>query len=50
MQDEEIRNFLIEAGFQPIYKDSKDFAKTVQDATDRLEYLINEVGVEFVDD
>jgi tripartite-type tricarboxylate transporter receptor subunit TctC len=50
MQDEEIRNFLIEAGFQPIYKDSEDFAKTVQDATDRLEYLINEVGVEFVDD
>lgn len=50
LADPEIRTFLIEAGFQPVYNNSEDFAAVVKDAEDQLDYLVNELGVEFVDD
>ena len=50
LEDPEIRKFLIEAGFQPVYNNSENFAKVVKGAEEQLEYLVNELGVEFVDD
>lgn len=50
MQDPEIRNFLIDAGFQPVYLNAADFARTIEDAGKQLDYLINVLGIEFVDD
>lgn len=50
MENEEIRNFLIEAGFQPIYKDAEEFQVTIDEAEARLDYLVNDLGVEFIDD
>ncbi|MXI86100.1 tripartite tricarboxylate transporter substrate binding protein [Sphaerochaeta halotolerans] len=50
MQDETIRKFLIDAGYQPLYLDRNDFAKVITDAENQLEYLVNELGIEFVDD
>ncbi|MCP4401183.1 MAG: tripartite tricarboxylate transporter substrate binding protein [bacterium] len=50
LEDPEIRKFLIEAGFQPVYNNAENFAKVVKDAEEQLEYLVNELGVEFVDD
>jgi tripartite-type tricarboxylate transporter receptor subunit TctC len=50
LEDPEIRTFLIEAGFQPVYNNAEDFAGVVQDAEEQLDYLVNELGVEFVDD
>ena len=50
LEDPEIRSFLLGAGYQPLYSNSEDFAKVVADAEAQLDYLINELGVEFVDD
>jgi tripartite-type tricarboxylate transporter receptor subunit TctC len=50
MQDPEIRKFLIGAGFQPVYLNAKDFAQTIKDAENQLDYLVNVLGIEFVDD
>ena len=50
MQDPKIIDFLLKAGYQPMYNNSKDFAKVVAGAEAQLEYLVNELGVEFVDD
>jgi len=50
LDDPEIRKFLIEAGFQPVYNNAADFATVVKDAEEQLDYLVNELGVEFVDD
>lgn len=50
MADPEIQSFLINAGFQPTYSNSADFAKVVRGAEAQLEYLVNELGVEFIDD
>ena len=50
MEDPEIENFLIEAGFQPIYKNAEEFQETVDAAEARLDYLVNDLGVEFIDD
>jgi tripartite-type tricarboxylate transporter receptor subunit TctC len=50
MEDPEIRNFLVKAGFQPIYKNAKEFQVTVDEAEARLDYLVNELGVELIDD
>ena len=50
MDDPKIQKFLIEAGYQPTYSNSKDFAKVVKDAEAQLEYLVNDLGVEFIDD
>jgi tripartite-type tricarboxylate transporter receptor subunit TctC len=46
----EIRNFLIGAGFQPVYLNAEEFAKKIKDTEDSLDYLVNELGIEFVDD
>jgi tripartite-type tricarboxylate transporter receptor subunit TctC len=50
MEDPEIREFLINAGYQPVYLNSEDFAKVIADAEKQLDFLVNELGVEFVDD
>ncbi|MDC7230229.1 MAG: tripartite tricarboxylate transporter substrate binding protein [Sphaerochaetaceae bacterium] len=50
MQDETIRKFLIDAGYQPVYLDRNEFKTVIADAEKQLEFLVNELGVEFVDD
>ncbi len=50
MKDPEIREFLIGAGFQPVFAGQEDFARIVADAEAQLEYLVNDLGIEFVDD
>ena len=50
LQDPEIRNFLIGAGFQPVYLNAEEFAKKIKDTEDSLDYLVNELGIKFVDD
>ncbi len=50
LQDPEIRKFLLEAGYQPQYSNAEDFARVVSDAEAQLEYLVTELGIEFVDD
>ena len=50
MQDPEIRKFLIGAGFQPVYLNAADFAQVIKGAEDQLDYLVNVLGIEFVDD
>ncbi len=48
--DPEIQKFLIGAGFQPVFAGQTDFAKIIDDAEAQLEYLVNDLGFEFVDD
>ncbi|MBU8914098.1 MAG: tripartite tricarboxylate transporter substrate binding protein [Spirochaetales bacterium] len=48
--DPEIQDFLIGAGFQPVFAGQDEFAKIVDDAKAQLDYLVNELGLEFVDD
>jgi tripartite-type tricarboxylate transporter receptor subunit TctC len=50
LADTEIRNFLLGAGYQPLYSDRAAFAKVVASAEAQLDYLVNDLGVEFVDD
>lgn len=50
MQDPEIRDFLINAGFQPVYLNREEFAETVKAAEEQLDYLVNELGIKFIDD
>ncbi len=50
MQDETIRKFLIDAGYQPVYLNRNEFKTVIADAEKQLEFLVNELGVEFVDD
>lgn len=48
--DPQIQEFLLGAGFQPVFAGQNDFSVIVDDAEAQLEYLVNEVGIEFVDD
>ena len=48
--DPEINEFLLGAGFQPVFADREAFATIVRDAEAQLEYLVNDLGSEFVDD
>ncbi|MCG8478279.1 MAG: tripartite tricarboxylate transporter substrate binding protein [Spirochaetales bacterium] len=48
--DPEINEFLLGAGFQPVFADREAFATIVRDAEAQLEYLVNDLGIEFVDD
>ncbi len=48
--DPEIQKFLLGAGFQPVFAGQVEFAKIVDDAKDQLDYLVNDLGLEFVDD
>ena len=48
--DPEINEFLLGAGFQPVFADREAFAAIVRDAEAQLEYLVNDLGIEFVDD
>lgn len=50
MQDPKIVNFLLEAGFQPLFQTGEEFAVTVKNTEDTLNYLVYEIGIEFVDD
>lgn len=50
LADPAIRKFLLEAGYQPLYSDRYEFLKVVGDAEAQLQYLVNDLGVEFVDD
>ena len=48
--DPQIEQFLLGAGFQPVFSGQEEFAQIVRDAEDQLDYLVNELGIEFVDD
>ena len=48
--DPQIEQFLLGAGFQPVFAGQEEFAQIVRDAEDQLDYLVNELGIEFVDD
>jgi tripartite-type tricarboxylate transporter receptor subunit TctC len=50
MEDPKIRTFLLEAGYQPTYADHNEFKAVVDGAKQQLDYLVNDLGVEFVDD
>ncbi|HSV55782.1 MAG TPA: tripartite tricarboxylate transporter substrate binding protein [Magnetospirillaceae bacterium] len=50
MQDPGIRSFLIKAGYQPLYLDRTRFPAVIKSAEDQLNYLVNELGIKFVDD
>ncbi len=50
MQDPKIRKFLIDAGYQPVYLNAQDFAKVITDAENQLDYMVNELGITFIDD
>lgn len=50
MQDPSIRKFLIDAGYQPVYLNAEDFGKVIADAEKQLDYLVNELGITFIDD
>jgi tripartite-type tricarboxylate transporter receptor subunit TctC len=50
LQDETIRKFLIDAGYQPVYLNSTEFAQVIDSAEAQLDYLVNELGITFVDD
>lgn len=46
----EIQEFLINAGYQPVYLNNVEFADVIEDTENQLEYLVNDLGVQFVDD
>jgi tripartite-type tricarboxylate transporter receptor subunit TctC len=48
--DPELNQFLLNAGFQPVFAGQSDFAVIVEDAKDQLDFLVNDLGIEFVDD
>lgn len=50
LADPAIQTFLLEAGYQPLYSDRSQFADVVDGAEAQLDYLVNDLGVEFVDD
>ena len=50
LAEPDIQKFLIGAGFQPVFAGQKDFAVIIKDAEAQLEYLVNELGIEFIDD
>ncbi len=50
MQDPKIRKFLIDAGYQPVYLNAQDFSKVIADAEKQLDYLVNDLGITFIDD
>lgn len=50
IEDPEIREFLINAGYQPVFAGQEEFAQIVDDAEAQLEFLVNDLGIEFVDD
>lgn len=50
MQDPKIVKFLIDAGFQPLYQNAEEFAVTVKNTENQLDYLVNELGIKLVDD
>jgi tripartite-type tricarboxylate transporter receptor subunit TctC len=50
MQDETIRKFLIDAGYQPVYLNRTQFADVIKDAEKQLDFLVNELGIKFIDD
>lgn len=50
LADPAIQEFLINAGYQPAYLNSVEFAAVIEDTKKQLDYLVNELGVQFVDD
>ncbi len=50
LEDPEIQQFLLDAGYQPMYSNREEFAEVVAAAEKQLDYLVNTLGVEFVDD
>ena len=50
LQDPAIQKFLLEAGYQPLYSNRAQFQDVVVAAEKQLDYLVNDLGVEFVDD
>lgn len=50
MQEQEIIDFLLEAGYQPAYKNSAEFTLVVEDMEAQLDYMVNELGIKFIDD
>ncbi len=50
MQEQEIIDFLLEAGYQPAYKNSAEFTLVIEDMESQLDYMVNTLGIKFVDD
>lgn len=50
VNDPDLQAFLLGAGFQPVFAGREEFARIVKDAEAQLEYLVKEIGIEFVDD
>ena len=50
LQDAQIRKFLIDAGYQPVYLNRNEFAQVIAGAEKQLDYLVNELGITFIDD
>jgi tripartite-type tricarboxylate transporter receptor subunit TctC len=50
VNDPTINAFLLGAGFQPVFAGRVEFAQIVKDAEAQLEYLVNDLGISFVDD
>ncbi len=50
LEDPAIRDFLLKAGYQPLYSNRMEFHEVVNAAEAQLNYLVNDLGVEFVDD
>lgn len=48
--DPQIRDFLLGAGFQPVFAGQDAFAQIVEDAKEQLDFLVNDLGIAFVDD
>jgi tripartite-type tricarboxylate transporter receptor subunit TctC len=50
MEDPALRKFLIDAGYQPVYLNRTQFAEVITDAEKQLDFLVNDLGISFVDD
>lgn len=50
MQDQEIIDFLLDAGYQPSYKNREEFAEVITNTEAQLDYMVNALGVKFIDD
>jgi len=50
MQDPTLRKFLVDAGYQPVYLNRTQFADVITDAEKQLDFLVNDLGISFIDD
>ncbi len=50
MQDPALRKFLVDAGYQPVYLDHTQFQGVIDSAEKQLDFLVNDLGIKFIDD